>query len=277
MSRGIVVVLGFSMWFALSGCGDEQEEQAPLKLIEREVTWVKEKPVETTHEEVLDGKEPLRSSTPVDPELAALLRRGETIKTKVQDRASCLKQVEALDKTRTAVQVNGGLWTWFEKHETLRPYSDKGMQLDSNTNKLVFALRHLCETSQGVPIAPFVRQLNARVDASGLETVRQELLDLGKAPADVEIWLNFSERSRKKKNRVVEYPVIQSLIGKGSALVKKYDELSKRTVSKDNLDAALSEAQTLLTVLNELLGENETLVMALDEDVKLPYFFPSDM
>ncbi len=42
MSRGIVVVLGFSMWFALSGCGEEQDAQAPLKLIEREVTWVKE-------------------------------------------------------------------------------------------------------------------------------------------------------------------------------------------------------------------------------------------
>ncbi len=205
------------------------------------------------------------------------MKRGEKIETKVQDRASCLKQAEAMDKTRTAVQVNGGLWTWFEKHETLRPYSDKGMQLDSNINKLVFALRHLCETAKGVPVDPFVRQLNARVDERGLEKVRQELIDLGKAPADAEIWLNFSERSRQKKNRVVEYPVIQVLIGKGASLVKKYDELSKRTVSKDNLDASLSEAQTLLTVLKELLEGDETLVMALDEDVKLPFFFPSDM
>ena len=71
------------------------------------------------------------------------------------------------------VQREGGAWSMFERSSLIKSYSDNGMQIDSNMNKLVFSLRHLCKTAQGVPQNDLAIKVNSIIDQMGKEKARE--------------------------------------------------------------------------------------------------------
>ncbi len=197
--------------------------------------------------------------------------RGPAPKSPVKDTASCLALLDPLDKTRKFVQREGGAWSMFERSALIKSYSDNGMQIDSNMNKLVFSLRHLCRTAQGVPQNDLALKVNGFIDRMGKEKARDHFIkDVGEAPEDVELWLKHAEFSRKNMTRKVPYSEIQELIRKTQPLIDLYKDLLNRKVSESNKDAFLSDSVTLLAVIKDRLANEPRVVMAMKEDTEAP-------
>ena len=266
MCGGIALLL-------LAACGSDQTADEPLRLPEREKTWVKTEQVDTTKDAALASKEGDAISIPVNEDLRERLieSRGPAPKTPIKDSATCMALLQPLDKTRMFVQREGGAWSMFERSELIKPYSNNGMQIDSNMNKLVFSLRHLCRTAQGVPQNELALKVNSLIDKMGKEQTREHFIEeVGEAPADVELWLNHAEFSKKNTTRKVPYSEIQELILKTQPLITLYEDLLKRKVDESNKDKFLSDSVTLLAVIKDRLAQEPRVIMAMKEDTEAP-------
>jgi hypothetical protein len=266
MCAGIVLLL-------LAACGSDQTAEEPLQLPEREKTWVITEQVDTTKDAALSPKDGPAINIPINEDLHGKLMKtsGPAPKSPVKDTASCLALLNPLDKARMYVQREGGAWSMFERSALIRPYSDNGMQIDSNMNKLVFSLRHLCRTAQGVPQNELALKVNEVIDQMGKEKAREHYTEVvGEAPEDVELWLKHAEFSKKNVTRKVPYSEIQELILKAQPLIELYKNLWDRKVDESNKDEFLSDSVTLLAVINHRMANEPRVVMAMKEDTEAP-------
>jgi hypothetical protein len=263
---GIILLL-------LSACGPDQTAEEPLRLPEREKTWVKTEQVDTTKDAALASKGEAAINIPINEDLHEKLMeaRGPAPKSPIKDTSTCLALFNPMDKTRMFVQREGGAWSMFERSALIKPYSDNGMQIDSNMNKLVFSLRHLCRTAQGVPQNALALKVNAIIDQLGKEKTREHFIEeVGEAPADVELWLQHAEFSKKNTTRKVPYSEIQELIQKTQPLIDLYEDLLNRKVDESNKDAFLSDSVTLLAIIKNRLAKEPRVIMAMKEDTEAP-------
>jgi hypothetical protein len=266
MCGGIALLL-------LAACGSDQTAEEPLRLPEREKTWVKTEQVDITKDDALAPKDGAAINIPINEDLHEKLMetRGPAPKSAVKDTASCLALLKPLDKTRMFVQREGGAWSMFERSPLIKSYSDNGMQIDSNLNKLVFSLRHLCRTAQGVPQNELAIKVNSVIDQMGKEKAREHFTEVvGEAPADVDLWLKHAEFSKKNTTRKVPYSEIQELIRKTQPLIDLYNNLWDRKVDESNKDAFLSDSVTLLAIIKSRLANEPRVIMAMKEDTEAP-------
>lgn len=257
----------------LTSCGSDQTAEEPLRLPEREKTWVKTEQVDITKDAALAPKSEAVINIPINKDLHDKLIRtsGPAPKSPIKDTDSCLALLNPLDKTRMFVQREGGAWSMFERSALIKPYSDNGMQIDSNMNKLVFSLRHLCRTAQGVPQNPLALKVNEFIDRMGKEKTREHFIEeVGEAPEDVELWLKHAEFSKENTTRKVPYSEIQALILKTQPLIDLYQDLWDRKIDESNKDAFLSDSITLLAVIKNRLANEPRVVMAMKEDTEAP-------
>jgi len=257
--------------FLLSACGGDPTSEAPLKLPEREKTWVKTEEVEITKDDALTIKNRVALQANVDDSRLKKLMQIPDAKGSIKDQTTCLAALEPLDKVRMAVQREGGLWHAFERVDTTRPYSNNGVQLDSQMNKLVFSLRHLCETQQGVPMDSLAIQVNQSIETKGLEGTREELSSFGEAPKTIDQWIAYAEQAKKNSSRKVEFAVIESRLMQARPMIDLYEDLLKRPVDENNQQKFLDDSVTLLEALRTALAKDQYLVMALNEDLSVPY------
>lgn len=272
------------MWLAmvligLAACGSEPVAEQPLNLPEKEKTWVKTETVEITKDAVLAGTP---TNAPPIPINTALQKKLATVNPLTQaptvtDIASCLALLQPLDKKRTAVQKEGGLWHAFERSPEARPHSENGMQLDSNINKLIFALTHLCQTAEGVPQNELALAINAMVRDQGRSAAREFLIELGEPPDDMDHWLEYAEFAKKNQHRKVSYADLRNLLIKTQGLIEVYEELLQRKVDTGSVEAFLSDAVTLLSVVNSFLDQDANLVMATNEESMIPFVSRTEM
>lgn len=255
----------------LPACGGAEEAKGPVVQPKKESTWVRTERVRTTKEEVFSGKVKTLPEIPINTSLAKNLAAGKSGSIAVTDMVSCLARLNPLDLKRTAVQKAGGMWGAFERSAEARPYSFNGMQLDSNMNKLVFGLRYLCKTSEGVPLNEVATEIAKLIQANGREKAAKMLIARGEHPVDVEKLLNYAEIARKESERKVDFKTISTRIGRAESLIELYEELSKRSVDEKTISLFLSHSVTLLKVLNEFIQTDEIMVMALKEDAEVPY------
>lgn len=263
---GIILLL-------LSACGSDQTAEEPLRLPEREKTWVKTEQVDITKDAALASKGEAAINIPINKDLHEKLMeaRGPAPKSPIKDTSTCLALLNPMDKTRMFVQREGGAWSMFERSTLIKPYSNNGMQIDSNMNKLVFSLRHLCRTAQGVPQNALALKVNSIIDKLGKEKTREHFVEeVGEAPADVELWLQHAEFSKKNTTRKVPYSEIQELIRKTQPLIDLYEDLLNRKVGESNKDAFLSDSVTLLAIIKNRLAKEPRVVMAMKEDTEAP-------
>jgi len=266
MCGGIALLL-------LTACGSDQTADEPLRLPEREKTWVKTEQVDITKDAALVPKNGGAINIPINKDLHEKLMeaRGPAPKSSIKDTASCMALLRPLDKTRMYVQREGGAWSMFERSPLIRSYSDNGMQIDSNMNKLVFSLRHLCQTAQGVPQNDLAVKVNSIIDQMGKEKAREHFTEVvGEPPADVDLWLKHAEFSKKNTTRKVPYSEIQELIRKTQPLIELYNDLWNRKVDESNKDDFLSDSITLLAIVKSRLTNEPRVVMAMMEDTEAP-------
>ena len=259
----------------LSTCDGVDDVKGPVIQPKKEATWVRTEKVRTTKEDVFSGEKKILADVPINASLAEKLR---TVLTKekvdsivVTDKTSCLTRLNPLDVGRTAIQKAGGMWHAFERNMDSKPYSFKGMQLVSNTNKMFFSLKYLCQTSQGVPLNDLAVELNKLIEVHGREKAEKLLITRGEHPEDAKKLLDYEEFARKISARKIDFKMIDPRFGRAERLMDLYEDLSKRPIDEKSMNAFLSDSVTLLKVLNEFIQMDQIMAMALKEDTSVPY------
>ena len=109
MTRSTIFTTYFILVGFLFACGISEEAKGPVIQPKKEATWVRTEKVKTTKEEVFSGKKKNLADIPINISLAKKLIIGKVSATEVTDKASCLDQLNSLDRRRTAVQKVGGM------------------------------------------------------------------------------------------------------------------------------------------------------------------------
>jgi len=255
----------------LFACGGAEEGKGPVIQPKKEATWVRTEKVQTTTEEIFSNAEKKLAEIPINTSLVAKITTKKPGLIVTTDVVSCLDRLESLDLRRTLVQKFGGMWGAFERNVGSKPYSFYGMQLDSNVNKIVFSLRYLCQTSEGVPLNNVAIEFKKLMQDHGREEAVKILLSRGEHPEDIEVFLNYEEFARKIRERKIDFKVINPRLDQAELLIDLYEELSNKSIDEQFTDTFLSNSVTLLKVMNEFLQTDQMMVMALNEDGLVPY------
>jgi len=255
----------------LFACGGAEEGKGPVIQPKKEATWVRTEKVQTTTEEIFSNTEKKLAEIPINTSLVAKITTKKPGLIVTTDVVSCLDRLESLDLRRTLVQKFGGMWGAFERNVGSKPYSFYGMQLDSNVNKIVFSLRYLCQTSEGVPLNNVAIEFKKLMQDHGREEAVKILLSRGEHPEDIEVFLNYEEFARKIRERKIDFKVINPRLDQAELLIDLYEELSNKSIDEQSTDTFLSNSVTLLKVMNEFLQTDQIMVMALNEDGLVPY------
>ena len=255
----------------LFACGGAEEGKGPVIQPKKEATWVRTEKVQTTTEEIFSNTEKKLAEIPINTSLVAKITTKKPGLIVTTDVVSCLDRLESLDLRRTLVQKFGGMWGAFERNVDSKPYSFYGMQLDSNVNKMVFSLRYLCQTSEGVPLNNVAIEFKKLMQDHGREEAVKILLSRGEHPEDIEVFLNYEEFARKIRERKIDFKVISPRLDQAERLIDLYEELSNKSIDEQFTDTFLSNSVTLLKVMNEFLQTDQMMVMALNEDGLVPY------
>ena len=255
----------------LFACGGAEEGKGPVIQPKKEATWVRTEKVQTTTEEIFSNAEKKLAEIPINTSLVAKITTKKPGLIVTTDVVSCLDRLESLDLRRTLVQKFGGMWGAFERNVGSKPYSFYGMQLDSNVNKIVFSLRYLCQTSEGVPLNNVAIEFKKLMQDHGREEAVKILLSRGEHPEDIEVFLNYEEFARKIRERKIDFKVINPRLDQAELLIDLYEELSNKSIDEQSTDTFLSSSVTLLKVMNEFLQTDQIMVMALNEDGLVPY------
>ncbi len=266
------IFIAFSA-LCLTACGPEDKPSEPLAMPAKEKTWVKTEEVEQTRAAYLAKGDESTPQISIDESFQkTLLTPDSPPKGIIKDAASCKKVVKPLNDKRMALQRSGGLWHAFERSDLVRPHSNNGMQLDSNFNKVMQGLEHLCATAEGVPMSPLSRLVANLIKEKGKEGARTHLVGMGRAPKDIDIWFKHTEDSQRAAGRKVPYGDIEALVRQTKPILQAYEDLYNRKVDEANKNAFVSQAVTLLGVINKSLEKNQILSMALAEDFSEPQF-----
>jgi len=252
-------------------CDGTEEAKGPVIQPKKEATWVRTEKVQTTKEEVFSGAKEILTEIPLNISLAAKLTAQKSDAVVTIDKISCLDRLGSLDLRRTLVQKYGGMWGAFERNVDSKPYSFHGMQLDSNVNKMIFSLRYLCKTSAGVPLNKVAIEFKKLLQDYGREETTKILISRGEHPEDIENFLNYEEFARKINTRKIDFQMINLRLDQAERLINLYEELSKKSMNEQAIDAFLSNSVTLLKVMNEFIQTDQVMVMVLNEDALVPY------
>jgi hypothetical protein len=271
MTRSTIYTAYFILVGFLFACGISEEAKGPVIQPKKEATWVRTEKVKTTKEEVFSDKKKNLAEIPINISLAKKITIGKVSTTEVTDKASCLNQLNLLDRRRTVIQKAGGMWSAFERNVGTKPYSFNGMQLDSNTNKMIFGLRYLCQTADGVPLNNVAIEFKKLIKDHGSKETKKILISRGEHLQDIEKFLNYAEVARKLNEREIDFNVIGPLFGRAEILIELYEEISKRIINEKSIDVFLSDSVTLLNVMTEFIHLDQVMSMALNEDAQVPY------
>ena len=265
----------FIMLVMVAGCGNGVEgedvvEKSSFQMPVKENTWVRKETLRKTKGDLSFKVNKTGAEVPVDSALAAELTKPAKLPLNTQQ--ECSEQANALDKTRTEVQERGGVWHAYEKVAKAKPYSDYGMQLDSQTNRLVFSLKHICTNAQEISLSGWGAQTVRRYESMGKEGYVNYFITLGEVQGDIDRWVAFAEFAIKSRDRKVTYSEIGQSIAKSRRLLDLYDDLSQRKVSDDTtLQTFLTEGATLLSVINESFTTDPRLMLALQYEELFPF------
>ena len=218
-------------------CSPEAAQDEPMQMPFKENTWVRKEEIKKTKSTMFSADEKL--PLPIDDRLVKKLNTISNSSTSINSEVECLSQANALDKRRMVVQKRGGAWHVFERVAEAKKYSDYGMQIDSQLNRLEFSLKHICRGAKGMPLDAWGTNKVEELKRYGKEKMRKSYIDLGNPPADVDIWVAYAERALESRKRNIPYSEIGESILRTENLVNLYEELSLRKVDEASLNLSL--------------------------------------
>ena len=268
MKRLQIIFCAIVAGVLVMSCSPEAAQDEPMQMPFKENTWVRKEEIKKTKSFMFSTGEKL--ALPIDDRLMKKLNTISTSNSSINSEEECLSQANTLDKRRMVVQKRGGAWHVFERVAEAKIYSDYGMQIDSQLNRLVFSLKHICRGAKGMPLDAWGTNKVEELKKYGKEKMRKSYIDLGNPPADVDIWVAYAERALESRKRNIPYSEIGESILRTENLVNLYEELSLRKVDEASLNTFYSDASTLLDVIKNSLKSDPRVALAIQEDNLLP-------
>jgi hypothetical protein len=250
----------------VSGCSAEPIEEAPLQMPFKENTWVRKETLKKSSAQISGSSYKTLPALPIDASLAKKLRTISTSSPEVENEQDCLAQANALDKRRTAVQMRGGIWHIFESVMEIKEYTNYGMQLDSQMNRLVHSLKHLCRATKGMPLNGWGREKVEQLQKFGKEKMRKNYIKLGDAVGDVNLWIKYAELAIESKKRNIPFSKVRESLSRSANMVALYEDLSFRKVDGANKQSYYSDASTLLSAINDSFKSDPNIAMAIEDE-----------
>ena len=250
----------------VSGCSAEPVDEAPLQMPFKENTWVRKETMTRSSAQIPEISYETLPALPIDASLAKKLKTISTSSPEVKNEQDCLAQANELDKRRTVVQERGGLWHIFESVKEIKEYTNYGMQLDSQMNRLVLSLKHLCRATKGMPLNGWGREKVEQLQKWGKEKMREKYLALGDSEGDIEIWVKYAEIAIESKKRNIPFSQVRESISRSENMVTMYEELSLRKVNEDNKKSFYLEASTLLSAIKDSFQSDPNIGLAIEEE-----------
>ena len=245
----------------ITGCEQEAAQEAPIQMPFKENTWVRKEAIKKS--EVFS---PIKQETlPIDD---SLVKQLKTVSTPIElnNEKECLAQASALDQRRTKVQERGGLWHSFEKVVEAKKYSDYGMQLDSQLNRMVFSLKYICRATKGIPLDGWSRTIVSQIEKDGKEKAYEYYINLGRDRHDVEKWISFGEMAIESKKRNISYESVSQSISRSANMVSLYEELSLKVLDEESFKSFLTQASTLLSVIKDSFVSDSNIAISIKEE-----------
>ena len=261
-----IILCVFLTGIFASGCSAEPTDEAPLQMPFKENTWVRKETVTRSSADIPGASYKTLPALPVDASLAKKLKTISTSNPEVKDEQDCLAQANELDKRRTVVQERGGLWHIFESVKEIKEYTNYGMQLDSQMNRLVHSLKHLCRATKGMPLNGWGREKVEQLQKLGKEKMRQKYITLGDAVGDIDLWIKYAELAIESKKRNIPFSKVRESISRSENMVALYEDLSLRKVDESNKQSFYSDASTLLNAINDSFKSDPNIAMAIEDE-----------
>ena len=270
MKRLQIIICVMIAGVQILSCSPEAAQEEPMQMPFKENTWVRKETITKSMDSIPSTMSGIQIETlPVDNSLAKKLKTISTSNS-VTNEMDCLAKASELDQRRTEVQKRGGLWHSFEKIPEAKKYSDYGMQLDSQMNRMVFSLKYLCRAAKGIPLDGWGRKMVTQLEEEGKEKMRQNKIEMGNAPADVDKWIAYAERGIESRNRNIPFSKIGESISLTENLVSFYEDLSVKRIDKDSLNSFYSDSSTLLHVIKDTLKSDTSIALAIEEENLMP-------
>ena len=254
----------------LMSCSPEAAQDEPMQMPFKENTWVRKETLTKSSDNMFTSTGEQLAPLPIDAKLTKKLNTISTSNPSINSEENCLSEANELDKRRMAVQKRGGAWHVFERVSEAKKYSNYGMQIDSQLNRLVFSLKHICRGAKGMPLNGWGRTKVEELQKYGKEKMREIYIELGNPPADVDLWIAYAERGIESRKRNIPFSEIGESISSTENLVSLYENLSLRKVDEASLNSFYSDASTLLSVINDRLKSDPRVALAIEEDNLLP-------
>jgi soluble cytochrome b562 len=250
----------------VSGSSAEPVDEAPLQMSIKENHYGTLKKMTKSSAQISETSYETLPALPVDASLEKKLKTISTSSPEVKNKQDCLAQANELDKRRTVVQERGGLWHIFESVKEIKEYTNYGMQLDSQMNRLVLSLKHLCGATKGMQLNGWGREKVEELQKWGKEKMREKYLAFGDAEDDIKIWIKYAEIAIESKKRNIPFSQVRESISRSENMVAMYEELSLRKINKGNKKSFYLEASTLLSAIKDSFQSDPNIGLAIEEE-----------
>ena len=250
----------------VSGSSAVPVDEAPLQMSVKENHYGTLRKMAKSSAQISETSYETLPALPIDASLGKKLKTISTSSPEVKNEQDCLAQANELDKRRTAVQERGGLWHIFESVKAIKEYTNYGMQLDSQMNRLVLSLKHLCRATKGMQLNGWGREKVEELQKWGKEKMREKYLAFGDAEGDIEIWIKYAEIAIESKKRNIPFSQVRESISRSKNMVTMYEELSLRKINEDNKISFYLEASTLLSAIKDSFKSDPNIALAIEEE-----------
>ena len=250
----------------VSGSSAEPVDEPPLQMSIKENHYGTLRKMTKSSAQISETSNETLPALPIDASLEKKLKTVSASSPEVKNEQDCLAQANELDKRRTVVQERGGLWHIFESVKEIKEYTNYGMQLDSQVNRLVLSLKHLCRATKGMRLNGWGREKVEELQKLGKEKIREKYLALGNAEGDIEIWIKYAETAIESKKRNIPFSQVRESISRSENMVTMYEELSLRKINEDSKKSFYLEASTLLSAIKDSFKSDPNIALAIEEE-----------
>ncbi|MFQ5444080.1 MAG: hypothetical protein ACE5EK_05630 [Nitrospinales bacterium] len=159
-----------------------------------------------------------------------------------------------------------------EKNPQLRNQSTLGLRLDSDINKMMNTLKYLCETENGVPLNDLARFVTYNLEKMGEKNFKENQVNLGRPPAEVDIWIKFGLSAKQLQHRTLDADSVRNSIQAGSVLLKKYQELAQRIMDEKTIETVIKDIESFSMEVQEFFSSDPNFIIAIKETSQIPFW-----
>ena len=185
--------------------------------------------------------------------------------------SKCHSQINPLHQEREKVSQLDGIWGLFEKNSMLQGNSVLAINIDRKINSIIFHLKYLCDTLNGIPMNEVARYVRDGIEEKGENRFRKELIDLGKPETEIDIWFSFTKFSIKNKERSLNVESIAESIKSAVPFIDSYVSIAEKINNQEIDNSIIKSVKKLSNQIDNFFLSDKYMNQALTENRNIPY------